>query len=85
MGCKGGKKGGGKKPAIISLIVIAGIFLGCASIRFEGYFKMKDGQKITFDSAKIKLEGRVAIIKTKNGEQKVELSNVEAIEMVKEK
>lgn len=68
-----------------AVLIVGLLFLGCASIKFEGYFKMKGGEKISFDSAKIKLSGRVAIIKTKNGEQKVELSNVESIELVKEK
>jgi hypothetical protein len=82
MACTGKKKQGEK---IARLIIVGLLFLGCATTRFEGQFKMRDGSITKFDNAKVQIKGRIISVKTKMGETKISLSDVESMEMTKEK
>jgi hypothetical protein len=84
MACSGKKKP--KRPKKIALLLVVGLlFLGCATTRFEGQFKMRDGSITKFDNAKVQIKGRIISVKTKMGETKINLSDVESMEMTKEK
>lgn len=68
-----------KKIFIIPLFFI--FALGCSSLKISGEFIMNDKTTFKFENAKIKIDNKHAIIKTKQGETKIDMKKVDLLKI----
>lgn len=62
------------------IVVFAFLFaVGCSTFKINGEFIMQDKSTFKFENAKIKIDNKHAIIKTKQGETKIDMKKVDSI------
>jgi thioredoxin-related protein len=69
------------KKLVIVLLVAFAFSTACSTLKISGEFKMQDGSSYKFDNAKIKINNKKAIIKTKVGETEVDMKKVSTIDI----
>lgn len=68
-----------KKIGLITIIFV--FMLGCVSLKISGSFHMNDGSDFKFENARIKINNKKAIIKTKANTTEIDMHKVSSIDI----
>lgn len=66
---------------LIMIVLSFTLLTGCTSLKISGEFLMNDKSTFKFENAKIKIDNKHAIIKTKQGETKIDMKKVDLLKI----